>query len=161
MLYFWIESMRKIWFFFLFLFLNTSCEPDDVCSEANLSTPQLVFRLYDSSQPNEFKTVDTLRFMGLNGKAALEFVNTDSIAFPLQVNANKINAELTISNGITDRIKIDYLTKDVYLSRACGFQTTFQIHNIEVDQPSSWVNSIEIVTNEVIIDTLAHVKIYH
>ena len=153
--------MRKIWFFFLFLFLNTSCEPDDVCSEANLSTPQLVFRLYDSSQPNEFKTVDTLRFMGLNGKAALEFVNTDSIAFPLQVNANKINADLTISNGITDRIKIDYLTKDVYLSRACGFQTTFQIHNIEVDQPISWVNSIEIVTNEVIIDTLAHVKIYH
>ena len=153
--------MRKIWFFFLFLFLNTSCEPDDVCSEANLSTPQLVFRLYDSSQPNEFKTVDTLRFMGLNGKAALEFVNTDSIAFPLQVNANKINAELTISNGITDRIKIDYLTKDVYLSRACGFQTTFQIHTIQVDQPINWVNSIEIVTNEVIIDTLAHVKIYH
>ena len=145
----------------MFLFLNTSCEPDDVCSEANLSTPQLVFRLYDSSQPNEFKTVDTLRFMGLNGKAALEFVNTDSIAFPLQVNANKINADLTISNGITDRIKIDYLTKDVYLSRACGFQTTFQIHNIEVDQPISWVNSIEIVTNEVIIDTLAHVKTYH
>ena len=153
--------MRKIWFFFLFLFLNTSCEPDDVCSEANLSTPQLVFRLYDSSQPNEFKAVDTLRFMGLNGKAALEFVNTDSIAFPLQVNANKINADLTISNGITDRIKIDYLTKDVYLSRACGFQTIFQIHTIEVDQPISWVNSIEIVTNEVIIDTLAHVKIYH
>ena len=145
----------------MFLFLNTSCEPDDVCSEANLSTPQLVFRLYDSSQPNEFKTVDTLRFMGLNGKAALEFVNTDSIAFPLQVNANKINADLTISNGITDRIKIDYLTKDVYLSRACGFQTTFQIHTIEVDQPINWVNSIEIVTNEVIIDTLAHVKIYH
>ena len=153
--------MRKIWFFFLFLFLNSSCEPDDVCSEANPSTPQLVFRLYDSSQPNEFKAVDTLRVMGLNEEATLEFIDTDSIAFPLQVNASKVNADLTISNGVTDRIEIDYLSKDVYLSRACGFQTTFQIHTIQVDQPINWVNSIEIVTNEVIIDTLAHVKIYH
>ena len=145
----------------MFLFLNSSCEPDDVCSEVNPSTPQLVFRLYDSSQPNEFKAVDTLRVIGLNEEATLEFINTDSIAFPLQVNASKINADLTISNGVTDRIEIDYLSKDVYLSRACGFQTTFQIHTIQVDQPINWVNSIEIVTNEVIIDTLAHVKIYH
>ena len=96
--------MRKIWFFFLLLFLNSSCEPDDVCSEANPSTPQLVFRLYDSSQPNEFKAVDTLRVMSLNGEASLEFVNTDSIVFPLQVNASKINADLIIANGATDRI---------------------------------------------------------
>ena len=153
--------MRKIWFFFLFLFLNSSCEPDDVCSEANPSTPQLVFRLYDSSQPNELKAVDTLRIMSLGDQAPLEFINTDSIVFPLQVNANKLNADLTISNGITDFIEIDYLTKDVYLNRACGFQSTFQIYTIEVDQPANWINSIEIITNEVIIDTLAHVKIYY
>ena len=153
--------MRKIWFFFFFLFLNSSCEPDDVCSEANPSTPQLVFRLYDSSQPNELKAVDTLRIMSLGDQAPLEFINTDSIVFPLQVNANKINTDLTISNGATDRIEIDYLSNDVYLNRACGFQSTFQINSIEVEQPNSWVNSIEIVTNEVIIDTLAHVKIYH
>ena len=145
----------------MFLFLNSSCEPDDVCSEANPSTPQLVFRLYDSSQSNELKAVDTLRIMSLGDQAPLEFINTDSIVFPLPVNANKINTDLTISNGTTDRIEIDYLSNDVYLNRACGFQSTFQIHTIEVDQPANWINSIEIVTNEVIIDTLAHVKIYH
>ena len=153
--------MRKIWFFFLFLFLNSSCEPDDVCSEANPSTPHLVFRLYDSSQPNEFKAIDTLRIMSLGDQAPLEFINTDSIVFPLQVNANKINADLTISNGITDRIEIDYLMTDVYLNRACGFKSTFKILSVEFDQPANWINSIEILTNEVIIDTLAHVKIYH
>lgn len=153
--------MRKIWFFFLLLFLNSSCEPDDVCGETNPSTPQLVFRLYNSSQPSEFKAVDTLRIISLSGETSLEFFNSDSIVLPLQVNASKINADLTISNGITDRIEIDYLAKDVYLNRACGFQTTFQIQTIEIDQPASWVNSIETVTNEVIIDTLAHVKIYH
>lgn len=153
--------MRKIWFFFLLLFLNSSCEPDDVCSETSPSTPQLVFRLYNSSQPSEFKAVDTLRIVSLSWEATLEFFNSDSIVLPLQVIESKINADLTISDGITDRIEIDYLTKDVYLNRACGFQTTFQIQTIEVDQPTNWVNSIEIVTNEVITDTLAHVKIYH
>ena len=153
--------MRKIWLFFLLLFLNSSCEPDDVCSEANPSTPQLVFRLYDSSQPNEFKAIDTLRIMSLGDQAPLEFINTDSIVFPLQVNASKIYADLTISNGITDRIEIDYLMTDVYLNRACGFKSTFKIHSVEFDQPANWINSIEILTNEVIIDTLAHVKIYH
>ena len=153
--------MRKIWFFFLLLFLNSSCEPDDVCIETSPSTPQLVFRLYNSSQPSEFKAVDTLRIVSLSGEATLEFFNSDSIVLPLQVIESKINADLTISDGITDRIEIDYLTKDVYLNRACGFQTTFQIQTIEVDQPTNWVNSIEIVTNEVITDTLAHVKIYH
>ena len=153
--------MRKIWLFFLLLFLNSSCEPDDVCSEANPSTPHLVFRLYDSSQPNEFKAIDTLRIMSLGDQGPLEFINTDSIVFPLQVNANKINADLTISNGITDRIEIDYLMTDVYLNRACGFKSTFKILSVEFDQPANWINSIEILTNEVIIDTLAHVKIYH
>ena len=153
--------MRKIWLFFLLLFLNSSCEPDDVCNEANPSTPHLVFRLYDSSQPNEFKAIDTLRIMSLGDQAPLEFINTDSIVFPLQVNANKINADLTISNGITDRIEIDYLMTDVYLNRACGFKSTFKILSVEFDQPANWINSIEILTNEVIIDTLAHVKIYH
>ena len=153
--------MRKIWFFFFFLFLNSSCEPDDVCSEANPSTPQLVFRLYDSSQPNEFKAIDTLRIISLGDQAPLEFINTDSIAFPLQVNVSKINLDLTISGGVTDGIEIDYLSKDVYLNRACGFQSAYQINSIKIDQPANWVNSIEIITNEVIIDTLAHVKIYH
>ena len=145
----------------MLLFLNSSCEPDDVCSETIPSTPHLVFRLYDSSQPNELKAVDTLRIISLGDQAPIEFINTDSIVFPLQVNASKINADLNISDMITDRIEIDYQTKDVYLSRACGFQSTFKILSVEFDQPANWINSIEILTNEVIIDTLAHVKIYH
>ena len=145
----------------MLLFLNSSCEPDDVCSETIPSTPHLVFRLYDSSQPNELKAVDTLRIISLGDLAPIEFINTDSIVFPLQVNASKINADLNISDMITDRIEIDYQTKDVYLSRACGFQSTFKILSVEFDQPANWINSIEILTNEVIIDTLAHVKIYH
>ena len=153
--------MRKIWFFFLVLFLSASCEPDDVCSEANPSTPQLVFRLYNSSQPSEFKAVDTLQVFGLGEEIPLEFINTDSIALPLQVSAEKINLDFTLSDRGTERLEIDYQTQDIYLSRACGFQTTFQIHTIEVDQHANWINPIEIVTNEVIIDTLAHVKIFH
>jgi len=153
--------MRKIRFFFLVLFLSASCEPDDVCSEANPSTPQLVFRLYSSSQPNEFKAVDTLQIFGLDEEVPLKFVNTDSIALPLQVSTEKINLDFTLSDRGTERLEIDYQTQDIYLSRACGFQSTFIINEIEIINNNSWINSIEVVTNKVVTDTLAHVKIYH
>jgi hypothetical protein len=153
--------MRKIWFFFLILFLSASCEPDDVCGEANPSTPQLIFRFHSSSQPNEFKAVDNLQIFGLGEEVPLEFINADSIALPLQVSANKINLDFTLSDRGTERLEIDYQTEDVYLSRACGFQSTFIINEIEIINNNSWINSIEVVTNKVVTDTLAHVKIYH
>ena len=94
--------------------------------------PTTCFRLYDSSQPNEFASL--IPYGNGLEREANEFINTDSIAFPLQVNASKINADLTISNGSQIVLKL-IISEDVYLSRACGFQTTFQIHTIQVDQP--------------------------
>jgi hypothetical protein len=102
-----------------------------------------------------------LQVFGLGEEIPLEFINTDSIALPLQVSAEKINLDFTLSDGDTERFEIDYQTEDVYLSRACGFQSTFIINEIEIINNNSWINSIEVVTNKVVTDTLAHVKIYH
>ena len=69
--------------------------------------------------------------------------------------------DFMVSGGISDELLIDYQTQDMYLSRACGFQSTFIINEIEISSNQSWINTIEIVTNEILVDTLAHVKIYH
>ena len=69
--------------------------------------------------------------------------------------------DFMISGGIIDELLIDYQIQDMYLSRACGFQSTFIINEIEISSNQSWINTIEIVTNEILVDTLAHVKIYH
>ena len=153
--------MYRFRYLFLILLLHQSCEPDDVCNVENPSTPQLVFRLYDANQPSQLKSVDTLRVKDTENESILQFINTDSIAIPFQINSNKMDFDFMISEGISDELLIDYQTQDMYLSRACGFQSTFIINEIEISTNKSWINTIEIVTNEILVDTLAHVKIYH
>ena len=153
--------MYKFRYLLLILLLHPSCEPDDVCNIKNPSTPQLVFRLYDANQPSQLKSVDTLSVKDTENESFLQLINTDSIAIPFQINANKMDLDFTISVGISDELLIDYQTQEMYLSRACGFQSTFYINEIEIGSNQSWINTIEIVTNEVLVDTLAHVKIYH
>ncbi len=145
----------------MILLLHQSCEPDDVCNVESPSTPQLVFRLYDANQPSQLKSVDTLRVKDNENEFILQLINTDSIAIPFQINSNKMDFDFMISGGISDELLIDYQTQDMYLSRACGFQSTFIINEIEISSNQSWINTIEIVTNEILVDTLAHVKIYH
>ena len=153
--------MYKFRYLLLILLLHSSCEPDDVCSIENPSTPKLVFRLYDANHPSQLKSVDTLRVKDTENESVLQLINTDSIAIPFQINVNKMNLDFTISGGMSDELLIDYQTQDMYLSRACGFQSTFIINEIEISSNQSWINTIEIVTNEILVDTLAHVKIYH
>ena len=153
--------MYRFRYLFLILLLHQSCEPDDVCNVENPSTPQLVFRLYDANQPSQLKSVDTLRVKDTENESILQFINTDSIAIPFQINSNKMDFDFMISEGISDELLIDYQTQDMYLSRACGFQSTFIINEIEISTNKSCINTIEIVTNEILVDTLAHVKIYH
>ena len=153
--------MYKFLYLLLILLLHQSCEPDDVCNLENPSTPQLVLRLYDANQPSQLKSVDTLWVKDTENESILQFFNTDSIAIPFQINSNKMDFDFMISGGISDELLIDYQTQDMYLSRACGFQSTFIINEIEISSNQSWINTIEIVTNEILVDTLAHVKIYH
>ena len=153
--------MYRFRYLFLILLLHQSCEPDDVCNVENPSTPQLVFRLYDANQPSQLKSVDTLRVKDTENESILQLINTDSVAIPFQINSNKMDFDFMISEGVSDELLIDYQTQDMYLSRACGFQSTFIINKIEIRSNQSWINTIEIVTNEILVDTLAHVKIYH
>ena len=153
--------MYKFLYLLLILLLHQSCEPDDVCNLENPSTPQLVLRLYDANQPSQLKSVDTLWVKDTENESILQFFNTDSIAIPFQINSNKMDFDFMVSGGISDELLIDYQTQDMYLSRACGFQSTFIINEIEISSNQSWINTIEIVTNEILVDTLAHVKIYH
>ena len=153
--------MNKFHYLFLILLIHLSCETDDICSETNPSTPQLVIRLYDTNQPSQPKSVDTLRITAKESNSVLQFIDADSIAIPFRINSDQMNLDFTISGGKNDELSIDYQTEDVYLSRACGFQSRFVIDNIKILGNPDWMNAIETLTKDIQIDTLAHVKIYH
>lgn len=153
--------MNKFQYLFLILLIHLSCEPDDICSETNPSTPQLIIRLYDTNLTSQLKNVDTLRISSKEGNSVLQFIDADSIAIPFQIHADKMNLDFTISGGKNDELSIDYQTEDIYLSRACGFRSRFMIDNIKILGSQDWIDGIEMVTKDIQIDTLAHVKIYH
>lgn len=152
--------MDKKIFFLLVLASVLSCEPDDICESSIPDTPALVIRLYDAAQPDQLKPIGSLIATGQGLETSLVFQQTDSIALPLRVTKNQTDFTLA-TEDIEDMLKIQYTPSDKYISRACGFKTVFSINNIQIEEPKNWIQSIELITSEVVHDSLAHVKIFH
>jgi hypothetical protein len=67
-----------------------------------------------------------------------------------------------VVNGNPDTIKITYNTENVYVSRACGYKTNFNIltFGITIDS-DQWMISSEILLTEITNENDIHVKILH
>jgi hypothetical protein len=76
------------------------------------------------------------------------------------VNENQTGFSLT-KDELEDVLYVQYTRSDLYISRGCGFKTLFSIENLQIKEPYNWIQSIELITSEVVHDSLAHVKIYH
>ena len=98
--------------------------------------------------------------------------NVNQIIVPLQTSSDQTkytfiqnyNTEDT-SKENEDKITLNYKRQDIYISRACGYKTVFNLNPIdgiiaETDN-NNWINSIEVITNNIVIQDSAHVKIFH
>jgi hypothetical protein len=171
--------------FILFVFSLIKCEKDDICVPEVKKTPLLHIKFFDSQNRQNPKNVNDLRiigpeFLGLQLPAPLFFDAVSEIKIPLKVNQdqteyffylNADNADLTLQN--TDLIEINYSRKDVYISRACGFKTNFDLNFTNpflVSNPpiiddfpngtNNWIESVEIVNTEINQDEEPHIYIY-
>lgn len=151
--------IRKV-FYLLILVSVVCCEPDDLCAESIADTPDLVIRFYDADQPDQLKPIPSLTATGQDLETSLVFQETDSIALPLRVNNNQTNFVLS-KDEVEDVLEAQYTTSDHYISRGCGFKTLFSVENLQIKEPYNWIQSVELITSEVVHDSLAHVKIYH
>ncbi len=146
--------------FLAFFFLWTSCEKDDVCLGA--TTPKMVIRFYDYSQADIIKPTTELTVVALPSKDTLyKETATDSIAIPLDPNQN-FTEYIFIENNNPDTLKITYDLSPYFVSKACGYIMFFDQVSVEVNQDNDlWIKQIELIENQIHIDTSAHVKIYH
>ena len=151
--------IRKV-FYLLILVSVFCCEPDDLCAESIADTPDLVIRFYDADQPDQLKPIPSLTATGQDLETSLVFQETDSIALPLRVNNNQTDFVLS-KDEVEDVLEAQYTTSDHYISRGCGFKTLFSLENLQIKEPNNWIQSVELITSEVVHDSLAHVKIYH
>lgn len=155
-----------------------ACEKDDICIEEG--TPSLVIRFFDAEDRTEFKPVPGLRIIGIGTNSTVNTISDrtstlDSINLPLRIDdittgynfitnsADDVD-DTTIDTGNSDIINFNYIVRERFINRACGFVANFDELNTDfAADPENWIQSIEIentlIENETIIT--AHVKIFH
>ena len=162
--------------FSLITLLFISCEKDDICPETTQTTPRLVIEFYDLTNPDETLAVPGLFAIGLDNDDAQvpitnEIVTTRSlIALPLKTDATETEFLLYKSYDIVegeiignpDKIKITYATEYVYVSRACGYKTIFDIQTFAITPDEDlWMIGSDIINEKLTNENDIHVKILH
>ncbi|MBF04712.1 MAG: hypothetical protein CMP76_15625 [Flavobacterium sp.] len=175
--------MKKISVIVLIILVLLSfwnCEKDDLCAESTPTTPRVVIEFFNNANPTELKSVtklvieETVTNSKLVADASLEetddtryLFTANKILLPLRTTVDQSVFNFTLNKGevneATDELIFDYTRKEIYISRACGYKTNFEITNpttIVATLPGSWIQSITV--ENVIIDNEneTHVKIY-
>ncbi|MDI9312302.1 MAG: DUF6452 family protein [Limnohabitans sp.] len=165
--------MKKILFgLFIILFALPffNCEPDDICEQGTPTTPKLIVEFYDNASPTVRKNVTNLGIVANGMTTGLLFSGVSKIQVPLKTDANTVsydfilNSTSTTPAPITDKISINYTRKDVFISRACGYKTNFELNanpnGMVLNTPKNWIKEINIQKFTIENENETHVKIF-
>lgn len=163
-------------------FSFSGCEKDDICASTTPTTPRLVVDFYDKDNPDAQKNLSNLKAVATgetdgvifnesaSATSATKYYATgNSISLPLRLNAQTTEYALTLYADDTqltntDIISFNYSTRQIYVSRACGYKTNFRL-NVEdaISRPndgSEWINNVTIETPNIESENETHIKIY-
>ena len=157
----------------LFLLLFLSCEKDDICVEE--STPLLIIRFFDSTDPDTYKKVTNLKVQieGIDGDYINETITvlTDSIAIPIKVTEDITRFKLILNgnddddtNDNEDIFDLNYIREEVFVSRSCGYKTLYyDVKTNLISDSDNWIKSIETAKDpqDILNQNSDHVKIFH
>ncbi len=167
----------------LFTFGLSSCEKDDICDSNTPTTPRLVMTFYDISNPTKTKNVTNLKVIGEDMKEGIVFneslaeddslryvTSGSTVSIPLKVNDTIstfkfINNSLNTTSINTDVIRFRYTTQNVYVSRACGFKTIFQLKSrppFVLSDPDGvlWMTEVSLVNPNIESEDETHINVY-
>lgn len=160
-----------------------SCEKDDICAEDTPTTPSVVVEFYNKDNATVLKTVTDLAIIAVNETDTLPLDNNGTligtvsrVLLPLRTNQDVTEYRLIYRSRAIDGtrnedlLKIDYTRTETYVSRACGYKTTFNLTPpptvADMITPGAdgtrWTatNGISIENTSIENETEAHVKIY-
>jgi hypothetical protein len=164
--------MKRLLFLVVLLFLFQGCEKDDICTPKTPTTPRLIIEFYDSVNTSVKKVVANLKAEGEGADTALTFDLVSTIELPLKTNEDFTQYKLTINSTSAteaniDSIRINYTRNDIYISRACGFKTNFDLNLFNpientnpIGDPEFWIETIEIIKNKIETEDDVHIKMY-
>ncbi|WP_264523467.1 DUF6452 family protein [Flavobacterium sp. N502536] len=173
----------------IFTFGLSSCEKDDICDANTPTTPRLVITFYKDSEPTQKQNVKDLMVIGgaegdnkgivfnksiTDEKDLTRYVtNSNTVSIPLRTDQNtttyrfvynSLTTNLAAKN--TDVITFNYTHQNVYVSRACGFKTTFTLPEInpfvktDPTGDGAWIKQIFVKQFNVELENETHIEIY-
>ena len=149
-------------------FYLISCEPDDICLTTIPDTPKLIIGFFDESTGLKKEVLD-LKVRGNNREEIYLFQTTDSISLPLK-NLEKITSYALVKNfnenindlGNRDHLLVSYQYNHIYISRACGYVSNYDINQVVIENDNSnWIIKSEIINSQVKDEKTIHVKVFH
>ncbi|GIQ60125.1 hypothetical protein Flavo103_32610 [Flavobacterium collinsii] len=173
----------------IFTFGLSSCEKDDVCDANTPTTPRLVITFYSDAEPTLKQNVKDLMVIGgAEGEnkgivfnksitdetnPARYVTNSNTVSIPLRTDQNTTTYRF-VYNSLstnpatknTDILTFYYTHQNVYVSRACGFKTTFTLDQLKpfslVDSGNDilWIKQIFVKKLNVELENETHVEIY-
>lgn len=149
----------------LILFFLSSCEPDDICLESNIDTPNLIIKFLDFNSGDN-KPVVNLKIKGVDSENDFFTGTADSISIPLSNYQNttsfSFTKEFDSNQPNEDLIYFNYERNNIYISRSCGYKLEYEIENIIVENDNlNWIED-SIIEKRVVNDEISHhVKVYH
>lgn len=163
--------MKKILFglfaiIFTMPFLN--CEKDDICEQGTPTTPRLIIEFFDNNSPTNIKNITDLKITAEGESKSLLFTNTNKVELPLKVNKTSVKYTFVINSksttlNIEDAITINYKRSDLFLSRACGYISNFELNTpngINLVTPKKWIREIAVLNATITNEKETHVKIF-
>lgn len=175
--------MKKIFALLLILVSLSGCEKDDICTDE--TTPRLVIEFYDASNNANLKSVVNLKVQGEGAANPIVFnpalaetdnarylFNGNKLELPLKIDGTTTKYSLILNSTSTtndneDFLQFNYTPDNVFVSRACGYKTIFQLNSATgvvrtdaVPADNYWIEDFNIQTTNIETENETHIKIY-
>jgi hypothetical protein len=168
----------------LVLFTSSSCEKDDICDANTPTTPRLVIAFFDIDNASVPQNVNNLKVIGEGKTEGIVFNSSatddskyltsgNTISIPLKTDANTTTYSFILNSTSvnptlidTDQITFNYTTKDVFVSRACGFKTLFTftsnpiVHTAVPSTKLKWMQAVSVEKSNIDNENETHIKVF-
>jgi hypothetical protein len=167
-----MKRLLKIVLIVGFTFVFTNCEKDDICDPNVTTTPRVVIEFYSIEFPSVLLPVTNLSVKDPNITEAMLFNGVSKIELPLKTFQDTTTFEFTINSTATnvtkntDVVVFNYATRDIYVSRACGFKTYYDLSSgeegivIQADS-NNWIKNKTIVNTQIESENDVHIKLFY
>lgn len=155
-------------------FALLSCEKDDICAEGTPTTPNVIVEFFITANRTQHNPVSNFKYF-VEGMTDTITITTsrDSIRVPLRVDGTTTKWGFILRTPVTggailntDYITFDYTARQAYVSRACGYKSTFNLTGVPAltDAPGEsnlWIDEIEVENSNIENENEAHISIYY